>query len=63
MMRKGDVVYYVGKRKECHNIKYEVVNIHKNGFGINWWYDLKAVEENADDMLSVERVDIEEIQE
>ena len=63
-MRVGDIVYYIGEYDNCHKYKYEIVRIYKNGFGVDWWYDLEAVEPNIEthytEILSVEKVDIEE---
>ena len=61
-MSNGDKVYYTGRYKECHGYEYEIVFVYQNGFGLDWWYDLKAV--NPDiythypDIYSVEKGDI-----
>ena len=61
-MKLGDIVYYIGEYNNCHNYKYEIVTIYKNGFGVDWWYDLKVVEPNIKthftEILSVEKLDI-----
>jgi len=38
-----DIVSYKGQYENCHAYEYKIVFIYKNLFGLDWWYDLKAV--------------------
>jgi len=58
-MEVGSIVYYVGEYDNCHNYEYEITYIYRNGFGLDWWYDLKAVKPNIlthyTELLSVQK--------
>jgi hypothetical protein len=61
-MKLCDIVYYTGEYDNSHRFKYEIVKIYKNVFGVDWWYDLRAIEPNAmthyTELLSVKKENI-----
>ena len=64
-MKKGDKVYYTGEYDECHGFEYEITRVYQNGFGFDWWYNLKAVKPDIfthyEEMWSVVKKDINPI--
>lgn len=61
-MEKEDKVLYTGSYTECHNHEYEIVHVFQNMFGLDCWYDLKAVKPDIlthyPDIFSVKKRDI-----
>lgn len=45
-MKIGDIIEYQSGYGNNKKFKYRITHIYKNAFGLDWWYDLKAVEPN-----------------